>query len=178
MADNFIYGIGFMAGLLGAMLIGLIIVLTKIHKKKHTQFDERQVLARGTAYKVSFFVAIFYMLACFLVELFELRWAIFTVQMIIGVFITCAVFAIMCIFTNAYFGVNQKNSVAYIEVLASIGLMNTFIGINNLSDWGLPFTDGALNLNSINFIAAIFLFIIDIALIIKVILEKRASVEE
>lgn len=176
--DNFIYGIGFMAGLLGAMFIGLIIVLVKIQKKKHTQFDERQVLARGAAYKVSFFVAIFYMLACFLAELFELKWAIFTVQMIIGVFITCVVFAIMCIFTNAYFGVNQKNSKAYIVVLACIGLMNTFIGINNLSDWEPLFTDGTLNLSSINFIAAIFLFIMVIALIIKVILEKRASVEE
>ena len=178
MADNFIYGIGFMIGLLVAMVIVLLCVYTKTRKGTNTHYDERQILARGNAYKVSFIVAMFYMIFCLLAELFELKWAVFTVQMIIGVLISSSVFIIMCIFTNAYFGVNQKNSVSYIVLLAAIGALNIVVEICNLYYGDTVFTDGALNGNSINFIVATFLFIIDIALIIKVILEKRASVEE
>ena len=171
--DNAFYAIGFMVGLLFAIVICII-----VRKGRKKQYDERQILARGNAYKVSFIVAMLYMIFCLLAELFDLKWALLTMQMLIGILFSCAVFIIMCIFTNAYFGVNQKNSIAYIVILAIIGLMNVGVGIRNLCMGESPFTNGALNGGSMNLLVATFLFIIDIALIIKAILEKRAGAEK
>ncbi|MCH5303855.1 MAG: hypothetical protein J1E41_03240, partial [Ruminococcus sp.] len=123
-----------------------------------------------------------YMVFCLIMDIFEINWAVFNVQMIIGVFISCGVFIVMSIFKNAYFGITQKSyskaSVIYIVLLAAIGIMNVFIGVFNMHDGETLFTDGALNLYSVNFLTAIFLLIITVALIIKVIVEKRTVVEE
>lgn len=181
MLDSLVLGICFMVALLCVMVFLLLIVHIKNRREK-TQFDERQVLIRGTAYRVSFIVSIFYMILCSLTDMFEIKWAIFTVQMIIGVLLVCSVFAIVCIFTNAYFGVTQKSPgkaiMKYIVVSLVLMIIYTAVAISNLRNGESPITDGALNLSSIFIIVPVFFFIISIALIIKVLLEKRASVEE
>ena len=180
MTDKLVLRIGCVAGLIIAALIFGIIACVNIRKGKTTQYDERQVLARGAAAKASYAVAIFYMLTCFIVELMDLKWATLSVQMVLGALLSGTVYSVVCIFKNAYFGVKQKGYVTPIVVSIASALSIMYLGIVNLGlHEGIPFfTDGVLDWGSVLFIMPILEFIIVIALIIKAILEKRAGAEE
>ncbi|MCH5299352.1 MAG: hypothetical protein J1E96_06280 [Ruminococcus sp.] len=180
MSNKLVLRIGCVAGLIIAALIFGITAYVNIRKGKTTQYDERQVLARGAAAKASYAVAIFYMSTCFIVELMDLKWATLSVQMVLGALLSGTVYSVVCIFKNAYFGVKQKGYVTTIVTLIVCALSNMYLGFVNLGlrEGLLFFTDGVLDLGSVFIIGPILLFIIVIALIIKAILEKRAGAEE
>ena len=176
MSDSFYYVLGFIAGLLVVFIVTLI-----AGKKRKTkcEYDERQLLARNSAYKYSFLTLAGYSVFCALMDVSEIKWAQLNVQMFIGVFISVGVFFTVCVFKDAYFGNSTKSMrsiiILYIVVIA-VNLI-TFI-TNVLTNEASMFTDGLLNHNFTNVLLAGIFAIFLIVLIIKNVIDKRTVEEE
>ena len=106
MGEKYYWVFGFCCGFIAVVIVTLIIANIKRKKNTYTEYDERQVLARGKAYKSAFFVLIGYIIVCALVNVLEINWAELSVQMFIGLFFSTAVFVGISIFNDAYFTSN------------------------------------------------------------------------
>lgn len=171
---------GFIVGFLTVAVVGAIVSF--IYKKKNNdkapaKYDERQVLARGKAFSRAFFTSLIYMAACAIADVMEIKWAELNVQMFLGIFVAIMVFALTCIFNDAYFTAdNQKN---YSIVLFGVVIAcNLFVVIDNLINGESVLSNGILNRSSINVIVVVVFTVILISLIIKKIMDKKASVYE
>lgn len=81
------YTIGFLIGFSVVILIFLIIAIVLKCKNNHaTEYDERQLISRNTAYKYSFFTLVYYCILCGMLETFEIKWAETVIQMFLGTF--------------------------------------------------------------------------------------------
>lgn len=102
--------IEYVSGLvLGILVSGLVLWLIgrKAKKKTPAQFDERQQLARGKAYRVGFFTILVYCLLYAAVTGFGVKWCQDAVGMVIGCFVGITAFVISAIRHDAYFGINE-----------------------------------------------------------------------
>jgi hypothetical protein len=88
MGEKYYWVLGFCCGFIAVVIVTLIIANIKRKKNTYTEYDERQILARGKAYKSAFFVLIGYIIACALVNVLEINWAELSVQMFIGLFLS------------------------------------------------------------------------------------------
>ena len=68
MGEKYYWVLGFCCGFIAVVIVTLIIANIKKKKNTYTKYDERQILARGKAYKSAFFVLIGYIIACALVN--------------------------------------------------------------------------------------------------------------
>lgn len=176
MSDSFYYVLGFIAGLL---LVFIVSFIAGKKRKTKCEYDERQLLARNSAYKYSFFTLVAYSVFCALMDVSEIKWAQLNVQMFIGVFVSVGVFFTICIFKDAYFGYSTKSMrsiiILYIVVIA-VNLL-AFI-MNVLHDEASMFTDGLLNQNFTNVLVAGVFAIFLMVIIIKKVINKRTVEEE
>ena len=158
MGEKYYWVLGFCCGFIAVVIVTLIIANIKRKKNTYTEYDERQVLARGKAYKSAFFVLIGYIIACALVNVLEINWAELSVQMFIGLFLSTAVFVGISIFNDAYFTAGAE----YLGI--AFGQKN-FV------------TNGIANLDIIPIIVMIWAISIFVMVVIKTIIDKKA-VEE
>lgn len=138
MKENIWYVLGLAAGI--AMGLVAMVFITWIAKKaggkfgvfckeKEKVYDERQSLARGQAYKVGFFTLIIYvMIAAVLDEIFDIHILMSFSGMWIGVCLSIAIFAIICILKDAYMSL-QENARGIIIVFGCVGIMNICCGL-------------------------------------------------
>lgn len=134
---NMEHSIWYVLGVFAGIVMGVVIlvVITWIAKKfggkfgafckdKEKVYDERQFLARGQAYKVGFFTLMIYvMIAVCLDEIFEIHILMSLGGMWIGVCISLAAFAIICILKDAYMSL-QENARGIMIVFGAIGFVN------------------------------------------------------
>jgi hypothetical protein len=100
---------GFLVGLVTVFVIIAIISIVRKKRGKEARYDERQELARGKAYKHGFTALLIYCVAVGLTDLYiGGGWCDIYTAMIIGVFLSTAVFAVQCILTDAYFAVGER----------------------------------------------------------------------
>lgn len=165
--------LGFCCGFIVVVIVTLIIANIKKKKNTYTEYDERQVLARGKAYKSAFFVLIGYIIACALVNVLEINWAELSVQMFIGLFLSTAVFVGVSIFNDAYFTSNKSRK----------SLLGPLAFVVGAECFGIDFgnktfvTNGIANLDIIPIITMIWAISIFVMVVIKTIIDKKA-VEE
>jgi hypothetical protein len=164
------------------ILITVLIIL-KLNKKKNGEravYDERQVLARGFAFKSAFFTAATYMSLCAFIYTLNLKWIEPVEAMIIGVVLSCAVCIIIAIFKDAYFHKHQ-NRIAITIALFIVGAFNSMIFVMNqiiFSDEDLFVSEYIINSSHDNLIVGLFLLVVAIATLIKIIIDKREVTEE
>lgn len=127
------YYFGFGVGVVGALILWILFfyILKKKGLHEKCEPDERQILARGFAYKVAFYVLLCwsglgYILSC--IELFRAEWIgdFCFAGVILGAFI----YAVICVFRDAYLGVAKK-PVREMIILALIGAVNIVIWVSN-----------------------------------------------
>lgn len=172
------YSIGFVAGLLAVFI--LLPILKKFNKKKGVgDFDERQLIARNTAYKNAFFSFMLYSVLCAMLDVFEIKWAEVSIQMFLGIFISVGVFFTIAIFNDAYFSYTEKNSNSYIILCAIIIISNciSFI-INVVFEEASILTNGMLNQNVLNLFIVVLFTVLLIMVIIKNVINKRTVEDE
>lgn len=154
------YFVGMACGLLaGFAVVGLVLwLIRKLGGKigckcKDNSYDERQLLARGQAYKYAFFTMIGYVVfAGFLKEIAEQPLLMSFAGMWLGVCIAVAVFAIVCILNDAYMNL-YENAKGIILLFGFIGVMNFGIGIWNVWNRKVQILkNGCLSIDSINLI--------------------------
>ena len=179
MGKSLSYALGVIAGILLVFLVyGILMVVTKPRGKcANAQFDERQVVARGRAYRYAFFTVLFYLLGWGLFELAaDIRlWDTYT-GCFLGVFLSVTVFAVVAILNDAYFAVNEKPA-TYLGIFALVMVLNLGIGVWNLVTGGDPIVEhGMLTYHSVNLLVGGMFLVILIVAAIRVWQGKREDV--
>lgn len=164
---------------LGVMVFYILEMLSG-RRKKEAQYDERQILARNKAYKVSFIFLVLYCTVCAVLAGVPIKWASVPIMFFIGVFGSVTVFVTLCIINDAYS--ESFPGCKYRQDRPYDGLFFTF-GYGILSVFWFfrkgnhVLTNGVLNENFIFILFAVMFFVIFIAQVIKK-LKERAAVDE
>ncbi len=152
----------------------IYVLLTQQNKKHEYKYDERQVLARNTAYKYSGFAMIVAAFAGgFLFEDAVIS-SVYAPAYISGIcYLGVAVYMIVSIMKDAFFYPRQNpvSYIAFITVLIVISFISMVTG--NIEGFGNMFVNSVpLNLYNI-----LVFGIVDIAFIVKVVKDKREGEE-
>lgn len=127
------YIAGVVAGVLFAVLLWWLFARKAI-KKGPVKYDERQLVARGRAYRTGFFTILGYCVVYSAVSAFGVVWCLDSVGMFIGCLVGVTAFAVSAIRNDAYFGLNEDRKalmrlgVVIIVVCLLSGVMNFVSG--------------------------------------------------
>lgn len=155
--DKVSYYIGIVVGFL--LVVGFGLLIRFVCKTKHVkpEFDERQMLARGKAYKVGFFTLLIYGAICTVLQAVGLQWFDGLLREVIGIVIGVGSFAIVAILNDAYIGFNENTGYT-IGVMTLIGLLNLGSAIIGIITDGL-WKDGKVTTTIVNLLIS-FLFLV------------------
>ena len=172
------YIAGIICGLAICVIIGLIFRLRRGKKSNQgkIEYDERQLLARGKAYKAGFFVTMIYCLLFAALSVTELPFFQSVTGMLIGVFLGIAVFAVTAIHNDAYLGLNE-NKRSFLILGIVVAVANLLTGVLNGMD-GELFVDGQLTFDCLNLMVGILFVVIIAALLIHDCQAKKEEKEE
>ena len=166
---TFWMGIGFFS----ALAVGLIIWAIFKKTKKDVKYDERQIAARGDAYKAGFITFVICELVVFFIELFTeeplVLFAPGSLQMIITLF-SLLIFVEVSIFNDAYYAATQKFSLRWCIIMLLLAGCYILQFIRSDDKW----------YKILVLAAAIFIIIVIVSIMIKQILIKKenAKLEE
>lgn len=140
-------------------------------------YDERQMIARGQAYKTAFFTLMFYMCIVSFISEFSGNQLLMSFTGIwIGVCLSIIVFAIVCIIKDAYMSL-YENAKGIIMMFLVVGISNIGIGILNLEKQPI-IENEALSIHCINLIMGIMFLIILAVFCGKLLYDRRNTKEE
>lgn len=177
MNENQTWVIGFLVGLLVVAIAFFVIYAVKTRNNQKAQYDERQVLARNSAFKFAFFTILIYSAVCVCLDMLDVKWATLTTLLYIGIMVSITVFAIICITKDAYNGYNQS-SLSSIIFIAFVGVLNLVVFILNVFEGESFFTDGMLNEHIINLCIAVMFLAVTATQLIKNRMNKKAAEDE
>jgi len=167
------YVLGICCGILFAVII-LAFVRRRLYGKafgssKET-YDERQLLARGEAYKAAFFTAMGWMIVSALIrDLLDT-----SVQMTLGICLSVGVFAIVCIKKDAYLSLREKpkNCIRWFLILALLNLVPFAV---NMTQGKSLIENGVLTWHATNVVVALLLIAVSIAIVLR---QRQIRMEE
>ena len=114
----------YMAGFAVAVILGFVVVLIlAIVKRKQgvkDEYDERQELVRGKAYKWALFTLMIYLCVDMMVGFIWRAWAMPGVSSALGVFLAVGVFVAVCIRNDALLALRQNPKKVILLALAVI----------------------------------------------------------
>lgn len=145
-------------------------------KKKKQIFDERQIAAQGMAYKWAFWTMLgYYLLYAIICGAMEIVWCDPFLGTFLGVIVGATVFALICVFRDAYFRPDQSRK-SEIVIINIICFSQGLIGLMNLFD-GTVIEDGVLSSESLQLFMLLMGLVLDAAFIVKHRMEKREEQE-
>ena len=172
------YNIGLLAGMLVGAAVGLAVVAmcfkyVKIRKKESNfEYDERQELARGTGFKYAYVTSIVYNGVLCLFTATGITLPVEQSVLIMGgVLLSVLVYAIYCIWHDAYVSLNE-NANRLMIVFVILGGFNTMIGVMHLIH-GTMFENGVFTFHGINLLCGIFLLLVAVVLFAHTKLQTR-----
>lgn len=179
MAHSPAYILGILCGALVGALV-LVFVRRRLYGKafgstKET-YDERQLLARGEAYKAAFFTAMGWMIVSALFrDLLETG-----VQMTMGICLSVGVFAIVCIQKDAYLSLRDKPMTA-LRWFLFLSLFNLVPFAINMVQGKALIENGVVTWYATNLVVALLLIAVSAAIVLRqrqIRLETQAEEEE
>ena len=157
--------------LAGIGIVLLVFLIRKLTGKTQNRFDERQIAARGVAYKWGFFSMMIYETAYSLLLALGIRFADEPTGPILGIFLGVAVFGSVAAAKDAYTALDETPRSRFLWPI--LGVLWLFIGIMKVLG-GEAVRDGVLTLDSMQlFLGAAFLVIGAVGLIHR--LKNRGS---
>ena len=155
----------------------LIAAVAKSRQKKKKQvFDERQIAAQGMAYKWAFWTMFgYYLLYAIICGAMEIVWCDPFLGAFLGVIVGATVFAVICVFRDAYFRPDQSRK-SEIVVINIICFSQGIIGLMNLSD-GTAIEDGILSADALQLFLLLMGLVLDVAFLVKHRMEKHEEQE-
>lgn len=183
--QNLEYLLGFICGILcGLVLIRFMAwLVSKLGGRIQTRcrkdsYDERQLLARGQAYKTAFFTLLFYTLAVSLLDdIFGISIFMSFCGIWIGIALSIMVFAVTCILKDAYMSL-YENARGIIMVFSIVGILNIAVGIRTILERRPLLENGAVSVEWTNLVVGILFLVILIVFCGKVIYNKKQFEEE
>lgn len=170
----------YQSGILVGIFAGLFFIalhrFIKYKKKKTCLYDERQILTRGKGFQYGFFTLMFYDLIFNATYINGTKWCDNLTGNMIGIMLSLCVFAIYCIWNDAYLSLNEKPKLIYFT-LGILTLSNLLIGIFALIS-GRLIQSGRVNLPIINLMLAIETLFLLITFFLKNRLNHKQSEQE
>ena len=144
--------------------------------EKKQKYDERQIAAQGAAYKAAFWtMLVYYMLYAIISGAAEIVWCDQFLGIFLGVIVGVTVFALICVFRDAYFRPDQSSASAII-LINVICISQGIIGFLHLSD-GTVIENGVLSGDAIQLFLLLMGLVLDVAFIVKHRMEKHEEQE-
>lgn len=183
-AMNIYYLLGVICGVaVGLAFVALLVWLTrkmggKIDLEcKKGAYDERQLLARGVAYKYAFFTLMIGMVIIALMEeIAGIRLFMSMTGVWIMVCISLAVFATICILKDAYMSL-YENVKGVVIMFSAVALLNLVIGVSNIVEGASLIENGVLSVRCTNLIVGL-LFIYILPVFIGRVIYNNKQLEE
>lgn len=122
---NFFASGGMLSGIIFGLIISVIVFkFANTNRKAKTDYDERQKVIRGNAYRVSFYSLIAYEVIMMLLSLAEVKlpWAPYMTHAA-AILLSCTVLACYCILKDVYWGLNN-NRRRYFTIFAVLAVIN------------------------------------------------------
>jgi hypothetical protein len=165
---------GMIIGLIvGLLIVVLLLFLIRDPNAPVKEYDERQVAAKGKAYKYGFYsFLIWFGLAVFASEA-DVAFPVSTsVLMFLGLLFAAAVMVTVSVMNDAYFRMDEKRG-TFTGVLCALAVTNILLGVTHITK-GDVFVDGKMTfMGSANLLVGIFTAYLLIILLIKYLLDKR-----
>ena len=166
--------IGVVVGLISS---GLIVLISRLIKKTE-KFDERQIAARGKAYKISLVTLVGYLMVCLLCYVLNIYWARFDIQIYFGLLLAFAVFQFIAISSGASVGFNRSIKWnRFNAILACFGaaiLLFESLFLHFVR--GVPFVyRGVLTVLTLLIVFALVFAVLATAMIIRLIKDKKEN---
>ena len=165
-----------------ALLIGLFtgilvsIVLIRMMRKDRAlkaEYDERQELIRGKAYKGAFFVSLIgnAIIIC-LADVFS-KYISITLLLFSVMLLSVLVYAVYCIMKDAYFGLNDS-PLRFIVICAVIGIFNFVIGAVTICKEH-PTLTSTYPSGYLNVVCGLMFMVLFFAMMMKKIISKQEN---
>lgn len=169
---------GYLPFLLGA-LGGIIAVLIISAQKQDKTFDERQLTARGDAFKWGFIAALSYLGISEFTTMFMGEWIEASTNLAFGLAIPCIAFGVTCVVKGAYIGIKQNFKGVFIPNI-TIAMVNIATGLLTTSENGWKFITNGLLTIDVRLIIGFALFVITIVLLInnRISMKNEVDYEE
>lgn len=167
--------ISYIAGVVVGVLFAVLLwwLFRKTIKKGPVKYDERQLVARGKAYRTGFFTILVYCVVYSAVSSFGVIWCLDSVGMFIGCLVGVTAFAVSAIRNDAYFGLNEDRK-ALMRLGAVIIVVCLLSGVMSIVKGSLV-EDGRLTGNVLSIVVAVMWAVIMTA---QTIHSRRAGEQE
>lgn len=162
------FGIGLVIGVLAVLFT---IIILKKRNKKCSQYDERQIAARGKAFAGGFMTFVFSELVVFTIEIFTGEPLVLGVPGVLSIIIlllATLVFLEVSIFLDAYFAPNKKMPKSWFVIM-------TLLGITFLIKF---FLDNDYWYQLLNLAAGSFIEIVMISFLVKKLISRKEEKED
>ncbi len=153
---------GLLSGLVvGFILVIVLLIVTKTDGKMEAKYDERQMKERGNGFKVGFFTHMIYVAFLILLHIAEVKLPVGEeVLMFFGILLSVTVYAIYCIWKDAYISLNENATMLNLVFIVA-GILNVALGVGNIFT-GEMVIDGVVTFRCINLLCGIFLLVLAI----------------
>lgn len=168
------YMMGFIIGFMSVVIVAAVVFIILKRKRGASEFDERQRLIQGEAYKAAFWVLVAYLTFNGVFQATTgIEWADIMTSSFVGLFISITVFAVICIMKDAYFPIN-KSPKFYFFLFGTLIILNLATGLFNVFDDKTMFiTDGRLNFHILSFIVVLAFAAVFTAMAVKRLMLKK-----
>lgn len=173
MNKSFAYVVGVICGILAVFIVALIVraIVKKNSKKSPTEYDERQIQARGKSYKTGFLTFIITTLVLTLLETLDVHFAEYPLLFLMDLLVGAFAFVTDAIFRDAYFKMGESRNLWWFPLIGVINILMSFVNCKN----GFISENGLLYMDTLNMIVGIWIIIIYILCLIKKGIDKKAD---
>lgn len=169
------YMIGLWSGILCVLIVG-IFMKQKLRSLK--EYDERQKIVQGTGYKLGFFTMMF---ACMAYGSATLVWDVPVLPMVGTIacaFLGVGVFAVYCIWNDAYFGIKgMRNKVRWLMIAGACVVLNIISALRIYAE-GEFIEDGVIGVGAMNLLVILLFLAILSAILVKTCLVRQQTADE
>lgn len=152
--------------LLGLLIIYIFLIMTKKDDSIRCNYDERQQEVRGKGFRNGFFTMLGYNIFIALLQMLEIPIpAGIEIIMFTGGLLGICVYAVYCIWNDAYFALNERKNTILI-LFAVIAVINFGVGIMNIII-GTMFQYGKITFRGLNLLCGLVFIVIFLTLLIK-----------
>ena len=162
------FGIGLAVGF---AVVLVTVVLIKKKAMKGSEYDERQVAARGRAFRGGFVTFVLAEVVVFVIEIFTGEPLVIGVPGILGMLIcllAALVFVEVSIFSDAYFTPNKPMPKAWYVIMTLLGISFIVKFFIDNDDW----------YRIMNLAAGLFIVIIMASLLVKKLISRKEEKEQ
>lgn len=155
-----------LGAVLGVLIFVIVFAVAQKDGGMKQNYDERQEVSRGRGAKYGLYTMFFFNMALFLAEVAGIRLPMSPgMALLISVLVGGIVFAVYCVWKEAYFALNQKAGV-YIGLFFVLAVYNLGIGIKVFLA-GEAFYNHQLTIQSINLFVGVMMSVLCGTLMIK-----------